>query len=701
MSRLACLLLVALVLVPVDVSAEEESSAEPAEIMARLRSDVPKEAAWAAYLAGRERISGAVPLLLQVLRPDPARTANEWRLVDRAVLDALIRLDATVPADLLQARLGRRFARQAVILMARDVKRNRAHLMGLFDRWEDDGRNLWIGTVGIGNLLARARTPGLAGRVLPWIEMSLTLSVHDEGTIGVGGGAGGPFPGRGHRRFEVPEGFPPTVTYDFVPPGEGGQTVLADGAFPVHVLRREWTGTKVVTSERIHHVERGKCARAWIAALSRVKAEKLGLPGRGSRAGHYRGDAEFLAWARECHDDVIERYWRIVGELLEDGLLGFEEASRLEPKLTLTVVDCREVKSPALPPLPEMEVTRPEFLEELDASEIAARLRSDSAAEVAWGAYLAGRQGCRDVVPLLLESLRPSPKRTGDLATHTTHAILDALVRLDARVPADLLAGHLVGRSAVPTLILLSRDPARNRVVLLAYFDRWAVNRKHVELETLAAGNLLASLKAPGFAARILKWVSMRLLLYVREPGAFHGRGDRRDLRAGSGDTRISVPAGFPPFAEYRLESGPGSDGARLVAEGVRPIWYARRERAERHYISGRSLESVPGSRVCREWIATMLGCDAKSLGIPARDAYSHDWNSAQDYLRWATDRRDRLLSRYWKVVSRLIARGALTVEEARGLEPDLRVEVRDRRKAPEVPLPPLPPTKVRAPGDD
>jgi hypothetical protein len=696
MTRCVPVVFTALLLLSVVARAQEEPSAEPADIIARLGSEQPADVAWGAYLAGREKTVEARPLLVQALRPNPARAGKEWRLVDRAVLDALILLDAKVPADLLLAKLGTRFNRHLLILLAREPVKNRRTLLDLFDRWEDDSSNLWLGTVGLGNLLAQTRAPGFAARILPWIEMSLTLSVHDKGMIGIGGGAGGPFAGRGHRRYKVPEGFPPTVSYDFVPAGSGGQMLIADGAVPVYVLRREWAGQKVTTSYHIHHAARDVCALGWTAALAGVPPGALGLARRENLATNWAGPEPFVIWATRCRDRILTRYWEIVQILVRDLLLDEQDARSLVPKLTVSVLDRRSEKGEALPPLPASKVVAPTFLLPVDAVEVVAQLRSGDPARTAWGAYHAGRQGLKRVVPRLVEMLRPHPTRTGEAWDFTTHATLDALIRLEARVPGDLLAAHFRGRASVLALILLAREPDRNRAVILALFDRWANGGSHVSIDALAAGNLLAGVKAPGFSARILRRISMRLLLYIREPGAFGGRGDRRNLRAGSHDARITLPEGFPPFVQYRLETGPSSDGSRLVADGTRPVRYVRVERTGRHFIAGRSGMGIRTEHVTREWIASMLGCGPEDLGIPSKDSHSMDWTSEDAYLTWATGRRDRLVAMYWKVVRGLIARDALTVGEARALAPSLAVEVRDQREAPSA-LPPIPPTTVKS----
>jgi hypothetical protein len=165
-----------------------EPPSDPASVLAALRSEDPKDAAWGAHLAGREGLRDAVPLLLDLLRPRPERTAEEWGFTDRAVLDALIRLEAKVPAGLLGDRLPghRRGTSLALILVARQPVENRALLLHLFDRWTSKKKeDLYIGGLLVGNLLAAQRAPGFARRLLEEIETKFTFTVVNTPEFGL------------------------------------------------------------------------------------------------------------------------------------------------------------------------------------------------------------------------------------------------------------------------------------------------------------------------------------------------------------------------------------------------------------------------------------------------------------------------------------------------------------------------------------
>ena len=82
-----------------------------------------------------------------------------------------------------------------------------------------------------------------------------------------------------------------------------------------------------------------------------------------------------------------------------------------------------------------------------DKASVLASLHSDQPEEIAWGAYLAGRQGLSEAGARLTELLEPHPDRESKKWLHLRLAALDALVLLDADLPEELLRHYLNGRS--------------------------------------------------------------------------------------------------------------------------------------------------------------------------------------------------------------------------------------------------------------
>src|SRR5580700_10114133 len=111
------------------------SSAAP-----RLRSDALNDKAWAAQLAaacGLSGLAGEIGTALVALGP-PGRLDSETFWADRAMLDALIRLDTPLPSPTLAA-IAQSFPREATILLLRDAPSHFELLAGIRKRrsgWE-------------------------------------------------------------------------------------------------------------------------------------------------------------------------------------------------------------------------------------------------------------------------------------------------------------------------------------------------------------------------------------------------------------------------------------------------------------------------------------------------------------------------------------------------------------------------------------
>jgi hypothetical protein len=324
--------------------------------------------------------------------------------------------------------------------------------------------------------------------------------------------------------------------------------------------------------------------------------------------------------------------------------------------------------------------------------EVPARLDSEVPAEIAWGAYRAGSRGRVDQVPRLIELLLPRPERNTTEWAYVRRSVLDALIRLEVDVPAEVLLPHAT-RFREPVLILLARDPARNQAALLAIFERGYRGRA-IDPVTVAAGNLLAGAKSPHLAARLLPLGEMKLLISVRDDGSSMGIGG--GISAGAGSGRLHPPEGFPPTVRYRL-NGRNEPGSMLVAEGRYPVYSRRLETAPgtRRIRSGGFARMLLRSDLAPAWLGQLLG---RGLDLRASDCENVQWSDAAGFLRDASALRDAKLTAYWKALEDLVEAKLLDVETARAAPPRLKVTIRDDRKTSKEPLPPLPPTTVRSP---
>jgi hypothetical protein len=146
-------------------------------------------------------------------------------------------------------------------------------------------------------------------------------------------------------------------------------------------------------------------------------------------------------------------------------------------------------------------------------------------------------------------------------------AELDALIRLRAPLKESTLASIVKGFPA-EGMILLLQDPFANRALL-------ADVRKDPRGsgEWVAASNALATMRADGFAATLLREVKLTHSGWVTESGETGARGYGGSL--GSAIPTYRVPAGFPAVPFYRLTAIP-KDGDELISDGATPIYSQR-----------------------------------------------------------------------------------------------------------------------------
>jgi hypothetical protein len=208
-----------------------------AEVEGRLRSTLAWEQAWGAYLAGEWGRHEHVPQLLALLpRPageDPQLSAG----VRVAVLDALIRLDVDLRPEQWFPHLGTDASGElfgpTLVLLARDLERNRGTLVALLHRSDLDPRSWRLAA----RVLAHGAPADAGRRLYEEVVFRVRFEVHDPG----------PAPRRGASSSvgcglrPGPFGFPPASEYHFAEQASAGHTPLAGSPLPVF-FRREPPG---------------------------------------------------------------------------------------------------------------------------------------------------------------------------------------------------------------------------------------------------------------------------------------------------------------------------------------------------------------------------------------------------------------------------------------------------------------------------
>ena len=199
-------------------------------------------------------------------------------------------------------------------------------------------------------------------------------------------------------------------------------------------------------------------------------------------------------------------------------------------------------------------------------------LASGDPRTVAWGASLASRDLHGALLPDLLNVLRahtvtPQPASLAEVDEHNAMlAVLDAILEIHGDVSgAD--AVKLYPEFPAQALILLSRSQDDINAPLLEIFNSSNDRTEY----TLTAGNLLASRRAPGFAATVLNRITIHSLVSVFNEGSGGGFGGG-SLCCGVGGS-MPDKAGWPAVGTYGVGvcDNPGQ-GSVLFASGSPPI---------------------------------------------------------------------------------------------------------------------------------
>ncbi len=339
----------------------------------------------------------------------------------------------------------------------------------------------------------------------------------------------------------------------------------------------------------------------------------------------------------------------------------------------------------ASPPADPSAVT--ENMQKQDRKLATAWLQADDPRTQAWGAYLAVRSRLSDLAPSLLGVLS-TYSQTDPPATmaetdqrDTMMAVLDALIELGIEVHAAD-ASKLYSQFPTQSLILLSRSHEDTGSFLLSVFE----NNPVPVGGWLAAGNLLATQRAPGFAAAVLRGMTVRATVTVQTPGGpGYGRGS--SSCCGAGISPQPKP-GWPPVGNYALSNctSPGI-GSTILAAGPDPAYYSRA--VNTYYTAGTSAcGCYPDPDLVRQhYLATLLQSPPETPPIKAAIAHHIEWQDAGAYQ---TNLRAFIAGQqqtFANVAQRLNASGLMTAEEAASARPALAIEIWDQRSA-ATPLP-------------
>jgi hypothetical protein len=306
-------------------------------------------------------------------------------------------------------------------------------------------------------------------------------------------------------------------------------------------------------------------------------------------------------------------------------------------------------------------------------NEAARLLKSQGNRERAWGAFLAGAHGLKGQTSLVVELLEDvNVVAGGGEEALVRQAALDALIRLNAEVPAEKLL-PLYASSPDEVVILLARAPKQNEQALLSLFVeeipdvRWA-----------AVGNLLAESRPNGFAARLLSGLKVEANVYVYDGEGDYGHSGGCGGGSGGGCSHFRMSDELPPVGYYTL----GMDalrGAVVFAPGRHTVYYLR------SLTQGPCGDGFYGGYVERderrvEYLADMLETTTEELGLEAHSFHEVVCKEAQQCRRALAEVRDKIVGGYAEALKRLLAAGLLDPAEAAELKPDITLQLNDSR---------------------
>jgi hypothetical protein len=314
------------------------------------------------------------------------------------------------------------------------------------------------------------------------------------------------------------------------------------------------------------------------------------------------------------------------------------------------------------------------------------KLASGEPRDVAWAAYAIGVQKHVDMVPELVrlvgsfERGATTDKGRISLEAAAMEAVADALIRLETKLPADVVM-HLYPRFPAQTIILLSRA-SDNSGPLMEIFRK----TKSRDL-WLAAGNLLAVHPPPGFARALLEGAvttfSFRVVWTEPEGGVAAGGGCASDS--------VMMPdenfREWPKARMYRIIHG--EDARNVFAPGIHPIGFSWWETTD--------YQDAWDDGDCSEWtsgywriglIAQLLGETMSDLPLQPAVGELVVFTSAaalEERVRSAIEQKSRA---FGEVAGAFVQSGYLTLEDSAALHLQCRIGVVDDRPLPRADLP-------------
>ncbi len=284
-----------------------------------LQSSDPREQAWGAWVAQRDRRAELASSLQAVVARHVTGQGRADQAALDAGLDALIQLGGGVDPAWALSLYERRPA-AAVVLLSLDGRQADAALIALARP------HVGLTWFAAANLLLSHRVPGAAALFLTGLRLTGTIClVEADKPRGCGGGDGGSVT-VGDGGPGLSPGFPPAAAYALAPESpEPGLVLVSSGPTSVYYRRSVSRAGETSVVSVVDYPDRPNATDrlAYVAALLQTEASRLPL--KGSEWCAIRRDDDVEAAKVEFRQDVLQRYDRLVDQLVSAKLLSRDD----------------------------------------------------------------------------------------------------------------------------------------------------------------------------------------------------------------------------------------------------------------------------------------------------------------------------------------------------------------------------------------
>lgn len=349
-----------LLLVPTIGMAEDEAAGLRAGARSAATEALDAEtlpvAAQGAWHAGRLGFRELEPRLIDHLRVQAALPVEKrsWAFV-QVLLDALFRIEAVPPSDVLLPHLGTH-QETVVALLSQGRAAYAEELLNLYGKFSSHRGFLpWLA---VGHALARAHAKRFMPVLLPGVRVRHEIVVQSPSRTGASSACPPPRVDRWTESHPIPEGFPPVSVLHFRTRGRTGLLGTLPGVYlertehegKLLTIEREILGTASRLGPRLRMLD-VMLAGAGVGPKRSLYAERR-------RHILYAGPTPFREWVRPHRERLLSGWWVRVVSLRRGGFIDEAKAVELAASVDLILIDARRGRHSSLS-LPKVRTEDP------------------------------------------------------------------------------------------------------------------------------------------------------------------------------------------------------------------------------------------------------------------------------------------------------------------------------------------------------